>query len=79
VLREGKHGAPKEAAGLVTSRQREILELFAEGLSAKEIAKTLAISARTVEFHKYQIMEAHHLHSGAELIQFGIKHGIITI
>ena len=63
----------------VTPRQREILQLLAEGRSAKEIAETLAISARTVEFHKYQIMDAHDLHSSAELVHFAIKHGIVTI
>jgi DNA-binding NarL/FixJ family response regulator len=63
----------------LTSRQREILLLLAEGRSAKEIAVTLAISARTVEFHKYRMMEAHDLHSSAELIHFAIKHGIVTI
>src|SRR5262249_10131548 len=55
---------------LLTPRQREILQLLAEGRSAKEIAATLAISPRTVEFHKYQMMEAHGLHSNAELIHF---------
>jgi len=39
----------------------------------------LAISARTVEFHKYQMMETHGLHNNAELIHFAIKHGIVTI
>jgi DNA-binding NarL/FixJ family response regulator len=63
----------------VTPRQREILQFLAEGKSAKEIAEALAISARTVEFHKYQIMEAHDLHSSAELVHFAIKHGIVTI
>jgi DNA-binding NarL/FixJ family response regulator len=63
----------------ITPRQREILQLLAEGQSAKEIAEALAISARTVEFHKYQIMEAHDLHSSAELVHFAIKHGIVTI
>jgi DNA-binding NarL/FixJ family response regulator len=63
----------------VTPRQREILQLLAEGRSAKEIAEALAISARTVEFHKYQIMDAHDLHSSAELVHFAIKHGIVTI
>jgi DNA-binding NarL/FixJ family response regulator len=67
------------SAPLLTPRQREILELLAQGRSAKEIAAALAISARTVEFHKYQMMEAHGLHSNAELIQFAIKHGIVTI
>jgi len=63
----------------MTPRQREILQLLAEGRSAKEIALTLAISARTVEFHKYQIMETHGLHSSAALIHFAIKQGIVTI
>jgi DNA-binding NarL/FixJ family response regulator len=64
---------------LLTPRQREILQLVAQAKSAKEIAAELAISARTVEFHKYQIMETHGLHSNAELIHFAIKHGIVTI
>ena len=53
--------------------------MLAEGRSAKEIASALAISARTVEFHKYQIMEAHELHGSAQLVHFAIKHGIATI
>lgn len=63
----------------LTSRQREILQLLAEGRSAKEIADTLAISARTVEFHKYQMMEMLNLHHSAELVHFAIKHGIVAI
>jgi DNA-binding NarL/FixJ family response regulator len=68
-----------ELSESVTPRQREILQLLAAGQSAKEIAAVLAISARTVEFHKYQMMEAHGLHSSAELVHFAIKHGIVTI
>ena len=74
----GKTGAV-DFSKSVTPRQREILQLLAEGRSAKEIAEALAISARTVEFHKYQIMDAHDLHSSAELVHFAIKHGIVTI
>jgi DNA-binding NarL/FixJ family response regulator len=69
----------KEPGGLITPRQREILQLLAEGRSAKQIAQTLAISARTVEFHKYQTMEAHGLRSSAELIHFAIRQGIVSI
>lgn len=68
-----------DATKSLTPRQREILQLLAEGRSAKEIAATLAISPRTVEFHKYQMMETHGLHSNAELIHFAIKYGIVTI
>jgi DNA-binding NarL/FixJ family response regulator len=79
VLQEMQHGAKQEAESSITPRQREILQLLAEGRSAKEIAEALSISARTVEFHKYHMMEAHGLHSSAELIHFAIKHGIATI
>jgi DNA-binding NarL/FixJ family response regulator len=80
VLRQARH-EPREGDDrqLLTPRQREILQLVAQGKSAKEIAAELAISARTVEFHKYQMMETHGLHSNAELIHFAIKHGIVTI
>jgi DNA-binding NarL/FixJ family response regulator len=61
----------------LTPRQLEVLQLLAEGRSAKEIAGSLSISARTVEFHKYQMMESLGLHSSAELIHFAIKNGLV--
>jgi len=80
VLNDIRRGASeKNADGTITPRQREILQLLSEGRSAKEIAQMLSISARTVEFHKYQMMETHGLHSSAELVHFAVKHGIITI
>jgi DNA-binding NarL/FixJ family response regulator len=81
VLRQAAHGSEgtREDAGHLTPRQREILQFLAEGCSAKEIAARLSISPRTVEFHKYQIMEMHGLHSSAELIHFAIKHGVVSI
>jgi DNA-binding NarL/FixJ family response regulator len=79
VLWENRHARRRTKLGSLTPRQREILQLLAEGRSAKEIAETLAISARTVEFHKYQMMEAQGLHSSAELVHFAIKHGIVAI
>ena len=62
----------------LTVRQREILQLFAEGRSAKEIASSLDISARTVEFHKYRIMELLRVKTNAELVQQAIKLGLIA-
>ena len=62
----------------VTPRQREVLQLLAEGRSAKEIASILNISARTVEFHKYRMMDALGLKTVAELIRYAIKHGIVS-
>jgi len=81
VLQAMKH-EPDQAADPVaalTPRQREILQLLAEGRSAKEIAALLAVSARTVEFHKYQMMEKLELHTNAELVHFALKHGISEI
>jgi DNA-binding NarL/FixJ family response regulator len=78
AFQQGK-GAPADPAAKLTPRQREILQLFAEGRSAKEIAGTLGISSRTVEFHKYQMMESLHVQNNAELIHFAIKQGIVEI
>jgi DNA-binding NarL/FixJ family response regulator len=73
-------GAVKDGVfGKLTLRQREVLQLLAEGKSAKEIAKILHVSTRTVEFHKYNMMEQLGLKTTAELIHFAIKHGIISI
>lgn len=63
----------------LTPRQREILQLLAEGKTAKEIAAILGVSTRTVEFHKYNMMQSAGIHTSAELIHFAIKHGIVEI
>lgn len=70
-------GEPEKASIDLTSRQREILQLVAEGRTMKEIASQLNISSRTVESHKYETMERLGLKSTAELIQFCIKRGIV--
>ena len=61
----------------LTLRQREVLQLLAEGLSMKEVASELDISTRTVAFHKYTMMEQLHIRTNAELIQYAIKSSII--
>lgn len=61
----------------LSARQRDVLRLLADGHSAKEIAKALDISSRTVEFHKYKLMESLGLKNSAELIQFAIKQGFV--
>lgn len=60
----------------LTTRQREVLQLLVEGKSAKEVAGILNISTRTVEFHKYKMMEMLGIKTSAELVQFAIKNGI---
>jgi DNA-binding NarL/FixJ family response regulator len=61
----------------LTPRQREILQHLAVGKSAKEIAAAVGLSSRTVEFHKYTLMDALGVENGAELIRFAVKHGLV--
>jgi DNA-binding NarL/FixJ family response regulator len=61
---------------LLSTRQREVLQLVAEGHSAKEIAEILGISPKTVEFHKGWIMKKLDLHSTAELTRYALEHRI---
>jgi DNA-binding NarL/FixJ family response regulator len=62
----------------LTPRQREVLHLLAEGRTAKEIANRLNITARTVEFHKAQILAHLHLKTTADLIKYALTHGIVS-
>lgn len=62
----------------LTTRQREILQLVAEGFSAKAIASQLKISHRTIEFHKAKIMEQLDLHTTADLVKYAITQGLVT-
>jgi DNA-binding NarL/FixJ family response regulator len=75
AMREDDGGDDDPAAKL-TLRQREILRLLVDGHSAKVIAARLDISARTVEFHKYSMMETLGVSSNAELIRFALQSGI---
>jgi DNA-binding NarL/FixJ family response regulator len=81
VLEAMKQGPERaeDPIGSLTPRQREVLQLLSEGQSAKQIAASLSISARTVEFHKYQTMETLGLHTNAELIHFAIKNGLLEL
>jgi DNA-binding NarL/FixJ family response regulator len=78
LMRTARTGAQRTAdPELLTGRQREVLQLFAEGKSAKEVAAVLGLSTRTVEDHKYRMMETLGIENSAELIHFAIKHGLI--
>jgi DNA-binding NarL/FixJ family response regulator len=76
--REGASGLQGSVRGL-TSRQREVLQLFAEGRSTKEVAAALKISIRTAEAHKARILEVLGLRSTAELVQYAIRTGMISV
>ncbi len=68
-----------DAGDRLTARQREVLQLIAEGKSAKEVAALLKISPRTAEFHKQRILEVLRLGTTAELVQYAIRCGIISV
>jgi len=65
------------AADPLTPRQREVLQLVAEGRSAREIAEVLGVSRKTVEFHKSSIMRLLGLRSTAELTRYALDHGLL--
>jgi DNA-binding NarL/FixJ family response regulator len=71
--------AGDDALGALTPRQREVLQLVAEGRSCKQIAALLGISRRTAEFHKARLMESLQLQSTAELVQYAIRTGLSPV
>ena len=68
----------KQFSKELTARQKEVLQLLAEGRPMKEIADILKVSEKTVMFHKYRIMESFNLKSNAELVLFAVKHHLIS-
>jgi DNA-binding NarL/FixJ family response regulator len=95
VLKGGSYVTPRAAKGLSeisllepknhenapepTARQREVIQLLAEGRTMKEAADLLSITTRTVAAHKYMAMELLQLKTNAALVQYAIKHSIITV
>jgi DNA-binding NarL/FixJ family response regulator len=69
---------PRSRAKRLTSRQREVVQLVAEGKSMKEAGIVLKVSPRTVAFHKYRVMARLGLNTSADLIQFAIKSRILV-
>ena len=71
------HGDDQAPSHELTPRQREVLQLLAEGRSMKEVASLLNLTPRTVAFHKYRMMEQLGVKSTAELVQYAVKHHIV--
>jgi DNA-binding NarL/FixJ family response regulator len=95
VLKGGSYVSPQATKGLSeillrdpkarehtpepTPRQREVIQLLAEGRTMKEVAQVLKITTRTVASHKYGVMDLLQIKSNAELVQYAIKRGIISV
>ena len=83
LMTEGMDGSfirkfkQRKAKYSLTLRQKEVLQLLAEGRSMKEVASILNVSARTVAFHKYRMMQQLNVRSTAELIQYAVRHRIV--
>ena len=73
LMTDRKQGPARE----LTNRQREVLQLLAEGRSMKEVANLVNLTPRTVAFHKYQMMKQLKVTTTAELIQYAVKHHIV--
>ena len=71
-------GKTADPLSVLTSRQRETLQLIAEGRSTKEIANTLQVSIKTVETHRSQLMSRLDIHDVAGLVRFAIRAGLIS-
>ena len=78
---ERQHSCPRhgftDPIDLLTTREREVLQMIAEGKTNKEIATTLTLSVYTVEAHRGRIMEKLNLHSSGELVRFAVRNGLI--
>jgi DNA-binding NarL/FixJ family response regulator len=70
-------GQADEPLAHLTGRQREILQLIAEGSSTKDIARKLNVSVKTVETHRAQLMERLDIHDVAGLVRFAVRHGLV--
>jgi len=95
VLKGGTYVSPQAAEGQIkiswqepklrehapepTGRQREVIQLLAEGRSMKQVAAVLNITARTVALHKYKVMDLLQIKSSAELVQYAIKHNMVSV
>jgi DNA-binding NarL/FixJ family response regulator len=75
------HGSRTDstAFGALTAREREVLQLLAEGLSTKQIALALQVSVKTIETHRMQTMKKLDIHSVAGLTRYAIQEGIVTL
>ncbi len=73
---DGQHVRPRKPA-LLTSREREVLQLLAEGQANKEVATALGISTKTAETHRARIMAKLEVHSMSELVRYAIRNSII--
>lgn len=77
LARHYRQGTPADQGGTLTPRQREILQLIAEGRTTKEIAQVLKVSVKTAETHRAQLMDRLDIHDIAGLVRYAIRSGMV--
>ena len=80
--RDGKHTQRDSvdfSGDLLTSREREVIQLLAEGRTSKEVAVTLNLSVKTAETHRTNLMRKLGLHSVADLTRYAVRNGIVQV
>ena len=77
--KQGRHDEPRSVFTLLSAREREVLQLLAEGLRTKEISLKLALSVKTVETHRKKIMEKLSITSIAGLTRYAVKEGLVSL
>jgi DNA-binding NarL/FixJ family response regulator len=75
--RSHPHGAPEHRASSLTSREREVLQLLAEGRTNKEVAVALGIATKTAETHRARVMSKLRIHTMADLVRYAIRNRIV--
>jgi DNA-binding CsgD family transcriptional regulator len=68
---------PAQCSKTLTLRQREVLQLLVKGLTMRQSARALGITARTIAYHKYHIMEQFHLETNTDLVLFAMKERLV--
>jgi len=76
---DGRYDKPEDSDDVLTSREREVIQLLAEGKTSKEVAVTLNLSVKTAETHRTNLMRKLDLHSVADLTRYAVRNGIVQV
>lgn len=68
-----------ELGNVLTARERQLLRMFAEGKTSRQVADTLNLALKTVEAHRFNLMRKLGLHKATELALYAVQHGIVTV
>lgn len=76
---DGRHGKEDDSDDVLTGREREVIQLLAEGKTSKEVAVALNLSVKTAETHRTNLMRKLDLHSVADLTRYAVRNGIVQV